>query len=56
MSYDVRLLDGVDNQIWQIWKNWTIQFPIPDCPVRQFQRKAKKEAKFKDLKMQDVLK
>jgi hypothetical protein len=23
----------VDNQIWQVWKNWTIRFPILDCPV-----------------------
>jgi hypothetical protein len=23
----------IADQIWQVWKNWTITFPIPDCSV-----------------------
>jgi hypothetical protein len=24
---------GVGDQIWEVWRNQTIWFPIPDCPV-----------------------
>jgi hypothetical protein len=39
---------GVDDQLWQVWKNWTIRFAIPEHPVLAFFRtKPRKELNLK---------
>jgi hypothetical protein len=44
----------VDDQIWQVWKNQTIWFPILDCLVSTVSEQSQ-GAKFEDLKIQGVL-
>jgi hypothetical protein len=50
-----RVITPVDDQIWRVWKNQTIRFPISEHPILAFSGKTKKGAKLKDLKIQGVL-